>query len=88
MTTQPAPRRTESRVSGSRSGHIKIGLFKSIDCNVTDLSSSGAKLETEQASSLPSKFNILIKGSGKARKHKCSKRWQDGNMVGVEFLFN
>ncbi|MEO9968319.1 MAG: PilZ domain-containing protein [Hyphomonadaceae bacterium] len=88
MTNQPAARRAESRTSHARTGTIKAGLFKTIKCDISDLSSSGAKLETDQAQKLPEKFNLIISGSGKTRKHKCAKRWQEGNTVGVEFLFS
>jgi len=86
MTTNLPPRRKESRAPGTRIGVVKLGLFKRINCEVTDLSVSGAKLHSDDVSELPETFEISIRGTGKKRSYQCVKRWQDGNSIGVEFV--
>ena len=87
MTDDAHRRRGESRSKAARIGRIKLGMFKSIDCEVADLSSSGAQLTVPANIELPDTFQLSIKGSGKRRVYKCSKRWSRDNVTGVEFIF-
>gem|GEM_PF-2838121 len=77
--------RSEKRAPTDRIGTIKLSLFKTITCDVSDLSASGAKITTEDGITLPSKFELKLSGTGKKRSHKCVTRWQKENVFGVEF---
>lgn len=78
--------RSEKRGPSDRIGTIKLGFFKTITCVVDDLSVSGAKLILQDTQKLPEKFELQLSGSGKKRSHKCLKRWEKDNTVGIEFL--
>lgn len=88
MTANLPRRRGESRSTAERSGQIKLGLFKSVTCQVADLSSSGAQLTVPSDIKLPDSFQLSIKGTGKRRTYKCAKRWNRDNVFGVEFIFD
>lgn len=78
--------RRERRSATGRTAVIKLGMFKSIDCDVKDMSASGARLVLPANAKLPEHFPLKLIGSGKKRIHKCALRWQEENIVGVEFL--
>ncbi len=86
MSNNVPPRRKESRASGNRTGVIKLGMFKQIECDITDFSVSGAKLSGPDVANLPENFDMTVHGSGKKRKYECLKRWQRGDTIGVEFI--
>lgn len=78
--------RREKRGPTDRQGIVKLGFFRSQKCSVEDLSASGAKLVLSDEKPLPAKFDLILTSSGRKRSHKCVKRWQTGNMIGIEFL--
>lgn len=78
--------RREKRGPSDRTGTIKLGLFKSVKCEVEDLSASGARLILSDEDELPGHFNLVLMTTGRKRSHKCINRWQNENVVGVEFL--
>ena len=86
MTTNVPPRRKESRAPGRRQGMVKLGLFKRLKCEVTDFSTSGAKLIGDGVAELPETFDLSVRGTGKTRTFSCVKRWQKADTVGVEFV--
>ena len=86
MQQNPVSHRREKRGPSDRTGTIKLGLFKSIKCDVEDLSASGAKLILDNEDELPSRFNLVLMSTGRKRSHKCVNRWQNENQVGVEFI--
>jgi len=77
--------RSEKRAPTDRMGTIKLGMFKTIECEVTDLSASGAKITTQDNVKLPANFELKLSGTGKKRSHKCVTRWHKENVFGVEF---
>ena len=86
MTTNVPPRRSEGRAPGMRSGTIKLSMFKKLVCEVSDLSVGGARLHGLDVTELPESFELTLRGAGKPRKHMCTRRWQQGDTIGVEFL--
>lgn len=78
--------RREKRGPTERTATIKLGFFKSMSCEVEDLSASGAKLILADDKELPKHFDLIMSGSGQKRTHKCVNRWQNDVTVGVEFL--
>lgn len=86
MSSKSASHRKEKRTPANRRGKIKLGLFKSIDCTLEDVSSSGAKLLLDQEVSLPDNFIVKVIGTSRNINYKCEKKWQRGAEAGVEFL--
>ena len=86
MSSKSASHRKEKRSPASKTGKIKLGLFKTIDCTIDDLSSSGAKLLLNKMVSLPDRFSMKVIGSSRNINYKCAKKWQNDAEVGVEFL--
>jgi len=86
MAMNSVSHRSEKRGPTDREGKIKLGFFKSIACDVQDLSASGAQLILPDETVLPKNFELHLSGTGRKRSHKCINRWQKGNAVGVEFL--
>lgn len=86
MSSKSASHRKEKRSPAERVGKIKFGMFKSVECKLEDLSSSGAKLLLEKDVSLPATFNMKLIGATRNINYKCEKKWQSGAEVGVEFL--
>lgn len=81
--------RSERRTQSEKTARVKLGLFGSVTCNVHDLSVSGAKLELSRpVKKLPKRFQLTLSSAGARRRHVCSCKWQDGNTIGVEFLFD
>jgi len=78
--------RLEKRGLTERQATIKLGLFKTIDCDVEDLSVSGARIHLPSDEELPKTFTMVLIGTGRKRSHKCMIRWQAENIAGVEFL--
>ena len=86
MDSNFASHRSEKRGPSKRTATIKLGLFKSLECAVEDLSASGAKLVLSEKKDLPEHFDLVMSGTGRKKTHKCVNRWQNENSVGVEFL--
>lgn len=86
MAQNSPSHRSEKRGPSERLGTIKLGFFKTITCEVEDLSASGAKIIWTGDLKLPEKFQLQLSGQGRKRSHKCMTRWQKDNTAGVEFL--
>jgi len=86
MTNNHAQHRGEKRRPTDRNGKVKLGLFKTITCEVQDLSASGAQLILSDGVELPKNFELHLSSTGRKRSHKCVSRWQNGNTAGIEFL--
>lgn len=71
------------RTPSSEVCKIKLGLFKRIPCEVKDLSPGGARLILPKGVEVPEKFSVKLPQFKRTRN--CVRRWQDGNMIGVEF---
>ena len=56
-------------------------------CVVADISETGARLKTNQASSLPENFVLLLSASAKLQRH-CIVAWRTDREVGVEFVWD
>jgi len=52
-----------------------------IECDVVDLSATGACLQVRKQASVPKRFVLLHGGT----KKKCSLVWKTGNRLGVTF---
>lgn len=64
-------------------GKIKLGLFKKVECEIKDVSPGGARLILPSDTKLPEKFSLKLPQFKRARD--CVRRWESGDMVGVEF---
>lgn len=59
--------------------------FRQRNCNVLDLSKTGACIEVKDASAVPGVISIAF--SKDVRKlTRCRLIWRKGSMIGVEFL--
>lgn len=55
-----------------------------IECNILDISQSGAKLELIDVDILPARFKLFVPEVD--RMHDCDLVWRDANYVGIRFL--
>jgi hypothetical protein len=53
-------------------------------CVLLDISDTGARLDVQDASTIPDCFILSLSNRGRARR-KCHVVWRDGKQVGVEF---
>jgi hypothetical protein len=53
-------------------------------CVLSDISDTGARLDVEDAASLPDRFMLLLSGTGSARR-RCRIVWRAPAQVGVAF---
>lgn len=61
------------------------GGFAKRNCTILDLSVSGARLQMQDASPIPSTMSLAF--SRDVRKlTRCRLVWRKGSMIGVEFL--
>ena len=63
---------------------ISLGLKKLQGCVVADISDIGARLQVENAKTVPDHFVLLLSASGKP-KRKCRVIWRKGEEIGLEF---
>ena len=83
--TQATERRRERRQRVLRQAKILInGRSTIIDCNVRDLTASGARLRVDSYFAVPAEFDLAIVGTGITRR--VTTRWQIGRDIGVEFV--
>jgi hypothetical protein len=76
--------RRGSRTHVKQTGHIKLGLFKSLEIDVRDVSQGGARLLMPQGVDLPEQFIIRLPQFKRSRT--AIRRWQSGQEIGVEFV--
>lgn len=80
--------RGERRTKSGRTARLSLGLFRSVSGEVLDLSVSGAKVRLDRpVKKLPKAFSVEIEGTGVPRKHEAVCRWQEGDLVGIEFKY-
>lgn len=53
-------------------------------CVLSDISDTGARIDVEDAASLPDRFMLLLSGTGSARR-RCRVVWRAPAQVGVAF---
>lgn len=72
-----------ARRKALKSGKIIIGKSSVLDCRITDLSETGARLEIDGLTVLPSEFRLRFVTSG--REVAAELVWQRGTKAGVRF---
>jgi diguanylate cyclase (GGDEF)-like protein len=78
-------RRTQRRHRVLKPGKIIInGLNSVVDCTMRDVTRHGARLRVDGHFFAPEQFDLLIVGSGAAKRVRL--RWQNGKELGVQFL--
>ncbi len=78
-------RRRHWRTRTLKAGRLHFGGFSlsTVDCLIVDLSDSGARIETGVMVNTPDVlFLNFVGGSTRA----CTRRWANGNEIGLEFL--
>jgi PilZ domain len=53
-------------------------------CVLFDISASGARMQVEDAKTIPDHFLLWLSGNGKA-KRKCGVVWRNARQIGVRF---
>jgi PilZ domain len=76
--------RRGSRTNVQQMASIKLGFFKSLACDVRDVSPSGARIVMPEGVDLPEQFVMRLPQFKRPRT--CVRRWQSGQEVGVEFV--
>ena len=56
--------------------------IRQVRCIVHDIGEGGAKLQTLNASGIPSEFVLFLHG----KVHDCFVRWRQDRMLGVQFM--
>ena len=58
---------------------------KPLECMMSDVSKSGAKIMFSGDDEIPDQFMLLLSADGKTRR-KCRVAWREAKRLGVEFL--
>jgi hypothetical protein len=66
-----------------KAGKIVFDDWRAIDCQVRDISDTGAKIRIESTASLPHKFRLLIVADNTIRPVQIA--WKLHNTIGVAF---
>jgi hypothetical protein len=53
-------------------------------CALSDISDTGARIDVEDAKTIPDHFVLLLSGNGKARR-KCRVVWRKATQIGLTF---
>jgi hypothetical protein len=78
-------RKRETRKSVQQSGWIVLdGGFAARPCTVLDLSDSGAKIRTDDPSSVNSKLKLSFSRDGR-KGQSCEVVWRRGQTLGLKF---
>ena len=77
-------RRRYTRLRVLKAAKIVIGTSSVLDCVVRDLSSTGARIEIQNAVSLPEAVDVTFDGGHTFRP--CRLKWRTLNETGVEFF--
>ena len=72
------------RVEGT--AHVRLGLFKRVECELRDISPGGARICVPEGVDLPEQFVMTLPQFKHPRT--CMKRWECGRDMGVEFLMD
>lgn len=80
-------KRQASRTACLIKAQLRMGEKDSLgDCQILDLSPTGARIKIEQGLDLPEMFNLFIPARSETRV--CKLRWNRDGQIGVEFLGN
>ena len=77
-------RRRYTRMRVLKAAKIVIGTSSVLDCVVRDLSSTGARIEIQNAARLPEAVDVTFDGGHTFRP--CRLKWRTLNETGVEFF--
>ena len=85
MAQKAADKRRLDRVRTILAGQAIPGRgLPEIECQIRDLSESGARLSVDSKAFLPTHFQLRIPKRNKM--HLAQMRWREGSVVGVEFV--
>jgi hypothetical protein len=54
------------------------------NCALSDISDTGARIDVDDADTVPERFTLLLSGNGMPRR-KCSVVWRKERQIGVQF---
>jgi hypothetical protein len=77
-------RRQNPRMRVMKVAKIVIGTSSVLDCIVRDLSSTGARIQIQNATRLPKAVDITFDGGHTFRP--CQLKWRSAEETGVEFF--
>lgn len=73
----------DERVLVLKSGRIRLGGMRAIDCAVLNVSPSGACILTPRDTAFPTRFELVVDPDPTSRA--CTVMWREGARVGVKF---
>ncbi len=81
-----AGKKRDARKSLQQSGWITLeGGFAARPCLVQNMSSTGAKITTDDSNSLPGKLRLALSRDARTGRN-CEVVWRRGKSVGVKFV--
>lgn len=84
MDVRPEDKRTAERVRTIFAGRAVIGAgFADVNCQVKDLSATGARIAVPERTVIPDHFELHIPTRG--IESRVTVRWREGRMLGVTF---
>lgn len=57
-----------------------------VDCEIKDISTTGARVAVPNTLVIPDYFRLSIKAKHGLLSPKCRTRWRAGNEIGIEFF--
>jgi len=82
----PSAKKREGRKLLGRSAWITLdGGFAARQCVVHDISSAGARISIDDATTLPAKLRLAFSRDARTG-HKCLVVWRRGRSAGVRFV--
>jgi hypothetical protein len=82
----PATRKREARKSLRQPAWITLdGGFAARRCMVLNISSAGAKITADNASTLPGTLRLAFARDARTGRN-CQVIWRSGNSIGVKFI--
>ena len=76
-------REDERAVVSMEAKSLLPNIDQAIDCEILDISESGAKIELKDVDILPGKFKLFVPETHSF--NKCRTVWKKGNQIGVAF---
>lgn len=83
---EPESRREAVRVGCNVAAKISFNDVELCDAIIKDISTTGLRLFVPNKAWLPSEFEVMTSMIGRPLRVRTS--WTDGDMMGVEFIFN
>jgi hypothetical protein len=81
--------KSDKRKSVRRSMHYTAWIARKGEplegCVLSDISEKGARIDVENAESIPDEFMLFLSARGTPRR-QCNVAWRDGNQIGVKFV--